>query len=173
MILENIYNSVLKPKFNRGGLWTYGEVIEHISPFFKDCKSVLDIGSGVGKFCLLSAALNKDTNFIGVEIFKEYYNEAVRIKEHLDIKNANFINDDFRSLNLDVYDGFYIFNPFPMNIYGEDRMKCEIAFRKGLEDRRVGTKLVIFNPFCETPNGYKLVVSKLISSHCNFYIKES
>ena len=147
------YKKALNPSFDWCWAWTHPSAIEATSVFFQGCSNVLDIGSGVGKFCILSAAGNPLTKFVGVEIYDKYFNEAVRIKKHLEIENVDFINADFRTLNLNDYDGFYIYNPFPMTIPYPEYKKCVSAFRDGLSALKPGTKLVMLNQFCETPDG--------------------
>jgi hypothetical protein len=166
------FTKVLNPKYNRAGYWSYQDVIDLTAPFFKGCHSVLDIGSGVGKFCLLSGAASPEIKFTGVELKDEFWAESIRILEHFDIKNVEFLNEDFRSIDLSPYDGFYIFNPFCMTLKTRtDALECEQTFLKGLAKTKIGTKLVMLNPFCQAPKGFAQVRSVSLSSTCDFYIK--
>lgn len=73
---------------------------------------ILDIGSGVGKFCLLGAATHHQHQFTGIEKRKDFHFEAIRLKEHLQLPNVTFLCDDIINLPFEKFHAFYIFNPF-------------------------------------------------------------
>src|SRR6476469_1334763 len=55
---------------------------------------ILDIGSGVGKFCCIGAGVT-GAHFYGVEKRKTLINLSNKIKRTYRLKNAHFINNDF------------------------------------------------------------------------------
>ncbi len=60
----------------------------------KPTDKILDIGSGVGKFCCIGSAVT-DAHFYGVEKRKTLTNLSNKIKRNYKLKNAHFINNDF------------------------------------------------------------------------------
>ncbi len=84
-------------------------VLETVKPSKDD--TVMDIGSGYGRFCLFGA-LTTDASFVGIETVQKRYEAAQAAKESLDIPNVAFTDSDV--LNYDLSNGsiFYMFNPF-------------------------------------------------------------
>jgi hypothetical protein len=76
---------------------------------------VLDIGSGVGKFCMVGACCT-DGYFVGVEKRDYFVEISKKIAKSYNIKNVNFINSNITEINYSSYDGFYFFNSFYENI---------------------------------------------------------
>ena len=76
---------------------------------------VLDVGSGVGKFCMIGA---QKTNgiFTGVEYRKDLADLSNRIVQDHKIKNCSFINANITNVKFSDYDAVYLFNPFHENI---------------------------------------------------------
>lgn len=64
----------------------------------KPTDKILDIGSGVGKFCCIGSAVT-DAHFYGVEKRKTLTNLSNKIKRNYKLKNAHFINNDFTALD--------------------------------------------------------------------------
>lgn len=78
------------------------------------CK-VLDVGSGVGKFCIL-AALSTVAHFYGVEQRSNLVSTSTKVARRLKLQNVQFIHGNFEDLNFKDFDSFYLFNPFWENI---------------------------------------------------------
>lgn len=78
---------------------------------------ILDIGSGVGKFCLIAAHYFPDHNFHGVEQRKTLIDEAIFAQNATGISNATFIHKNFTELDTVPYDHFYFYNSFSENIF--------------------------------------------------------
>ncbi|MES2567272.1 MAG: class I SAM-dependent methyltransferase [Bacteroidota bacterium] len=72
---------------------------------------ILDIGSGVGKFCCIGSSLT-GAHFYGVEKRKTLTNLSNKIKRNYKLKTAHFINDDFTALDFKKFNGIYFFNSF-------------------------------------------------------------
>lgn len=129
-------------------------------------KRILDIGSGVGKFCI-AAASHVDSHFYGVEYRKSLVQVGKHIAKHYQLNNVTLLNVNILDIDFSNYDGFYIFNPFYENLEKTKRLNDEVklkaelyqVFLKYTDDQldkaKVGTKLVTYhgNNF-EVPNSY-------------------
>jgi len=78
----------------------------------KDGTKVLDIGSGVGKFCLAAAYYKPGAYIYGIEQRGNLVEYAEEAKNMLGLLNASFIHRNFTQLNLKQYNNFYLYNPF-------------------------------------------------------------
>lgn len=144
---------------------------EYLVPH-KDVK-VLDIGSGVGAFCLAAAYYQPSASFSGVEQRKELVNHAEKAKALLGLTNAHFLHGNFTQLDFKQYDHFYFYNSFHENLTGTDKIDDSIAYSvelynyynrylyQELEDRPTGTRLVTFHSLeIEIPRSYQLVEAR-------------
>jgi len=133
-------------------------------------KKVLDIGSGVGKFCLIGAHYYPEVTFYGVEQRKELYNHALAAKEAAKVTNVDFIHGNFTQIDLDEYDNFYFYNSFFENLDDNDRIDHQIEYSaslyvyysrflfKALDNKPSGTRLVTFHSLeNEVPPSYQVV----------------
>jgi SAM-dependent methyltransferase len=123
-------------------------------------RTVLDIGSGAGKFCV-SAALATKCRFIGLEQrprLVEAGRELARVFEVGD--RVGFVQGELGAALPDGADAFYLFNPFGENLYdagegmdadvelGVERYKRDVAAIEDLLRRMpVGTCVVTYNGF--------------------------
>lgn len=153
--------------------WTPIHIAQLATTFLaKRGSKILDIGSGVGKFCLTAAHYAPTAHFFGVEQRKYLIDEALRAQWTLGIQNASFINANFTQLNLQEFDHFYFFNSFYENIDDMDRIDEDIAYsvalyeyyvrylHKCLVDMPKGTKIVTYHSLEEEiPIGYDLIAS--------------
>jgi SAM-dependent methyltransferase len=89
---------------------------------------ILDIGSGVGKFCLAAAQHTPNAAYYGVEQRQNliYYAEAAKNKLHL--QNVSFIHGNFTQLDFRKYDHFYFYNAFYENLAGTDKIDDSIDY---------------------------------------------
>lgn len=133
-------------------------------------KKILDIGSGVGKFCLIGAHFYPESSFYGIEQRQDLYNYATAAKEATGTKNANFMYGNFTQLDLDEYDSFYFYNAFFENLDNHDRIDHKIDYSeslyvyycrylyKALFNKPGGTRLVTYHSLeDEIPPGFQLV----------------
>lgn len=81
----------------------------------KPNKKVLDIGAGVGKFCLVGAATTKGF-FYGVEQRASLTKLSKKIAEKHSVKNVEFIHSNITEISFSDYDAFYFYNSFFENI---------------------------------------------------------
>jgi SAM-dependent methyltransferase len=77
--------------------------------------SVLDIGSGVGKFCVIGA-LHTKGHFTGVEQRRELVDVAIDVSAAYWLPNVAFLNKNVMSIVFGDYDAFYFFNSFQENV---------------------------------------------------------
>lgn len=144
---------------------------------------VLDIGSGVGKFCLAAAYYQPNAFYYGIEQRKHLINHAEAAKQMLHTENVFFLNGNFTQLDFTKYDHFYFFNSFYENIMGTEKIDDSIAYSpelfhyynrylyKELEQKPAGTKFVAYHSLeDEMPPDYH-VVSTEMHGLLKFWIK--
>lgn len=130
---------------------------------------VLDIGSGIGKFCLVAAHEFPETHFYGVEQRHELVYHAEEAKKHTQLPNVNFIYANITQVNFKEFDHFYFYNSFYENIDPLNQIDDTIEISeslytyytrylfKALDEKPPGTRLVTFHiSGKEVPSSYKL-----------------
>jgi SAM-dependent methyltransferase len=143
-------------------------VVQYLTPVER--VKILDIGSGVGKFCLAAAHYRPHAEVYGIEqrqSLVEYANEA---KSVLNLQNVSFRHGNFTQLDLKQYDHFYFYNPFFENIDKAERIDEDILYseslynyynqylNKQLEDMPAGTRVATYCSWDdEIPAGYQLI----------------
>lgn len=145
---------------------------------------VLDIGSGVGKFCIAAATYHPQTNFFGIEQRKELFNYANAAQGIVGLENAHFTIGNLTELNYDNYDSFYFYNSFYENIEPGSRIDYSVKTSFGLynyytefihdmlSSRPSGTKLSTFHaPDKQIPSSYQLV-NNSYSRALKMWVKE-
>ena len=151
-------------------LYIIQKAIPYLTP--NDKVKVLDIGSGVGTFCLAGAYYKQSVPFYGVEQRKKLIEVAEGAREKLGIQNVSFIHGNFTQLNLNEFDHFYFYNSFFECIPGTDKIDDSIAYspelyhyysrylRLQLDEMPAGTRVVTYCSWNdEIPPGYRLVES--------------
>lgn len=152
--------------------WTPMDVARKSAKFLTSGsgKKILDIGSGVGKFCLIGGHQFPEATFYGVEQRKELYHFAQAAKELTATANVEFINGNFTQIDFDDFDHFYFYNSFFENLVDDGQIDQEMEYStglynyysrymfKGLENKPTGTRLVTFHSLeDEIPPSYQLV----------------
>ncbi|MEP6610933.1 MAG: hypothetical protein ABJA76_03580 [Mucilaginibacter sp.] len=151
--------------------WTPVDIAKKASNFLAipDAR-VLDIGSGVGKFCITAGFFHPGTTFCGIEQREELYTFAEIAKSEMDLPNVSFTHGNLTELDFDDYDHFYFYNPFYENIEPESRIdhSVETSFElyyhysrfiyNMLDEKPAETRLVTFHaPDSQVPPAYHLV----------------
>jgi cyclopropane fatty-acyl-phospholipid synthase-like methyltransferase len=97
--------------------WTPVSVARLATEFLAEKKgaNVLDIGSGVGKFCMIGSATTNG-NFTGVEQRRHLVDISDRISRRYKLKNLRFIHSNITTIEFKDYNAFYFFNSFFENI---------------------------------------------------------
>jgi SAM-dependent methyltransferase len=94
----------------------------------EDHVRILDIGSGVGKFCLAAARHTPKATYFGVEQRESLIHFANAAKQQLQLDNVSFIHGNFTRLDLKKYDHFYFYNAFYENLHGTDKIDDSIDY---------------------------------------------
>ena len=153
--------------------WTNINVVKLAVDFLGSAGGkILDIGSGVGKFCLAGARYAPNAQFIGIEQREYLVRYAQYAQKKLDVQNVSFIRGNFTQLDLQEFDHFYFFNSFYENLDDLDRIDEDIDYSEalyeyyvrylynGLQQMPKGTKLVTYHSLHrEVPRGYEIVES--------------
>lgn len=129
---------------------------------------ILDIGSGVGKFCMIGAACTEGS-FFGVEQRKNLVGVANRTAKRHGLTNLTFINANITTISFKDYDAFYLFNPFFENIRAQEAIDNSVELnvdlfteyalyvREQLDMMPIGTRLATYYSFLvEVPDSYEV-----------------
>jgi 16S rRNA A1518/A1519 N6-dimethyltransferase RsmA/KsgA/DIM1 with predicted DNA glycosylase/AP lyase activity len=161
------------------------EVIKKANTFLSQETNtkILDIGSGIGKFCLTAAYLNPSNEYYGIEQREDLHSEAELGKQKLNIVNAHFMHGNIDQLKFKQYNHFYFFNSFHEQLDEADKLDQSIShdanlyyyynryFHKQLSNMPSGTKLACFFTLDdEVPSDY-LCVAEYFDGKLKCYIK--
>src|SRR5690349_287701 len=72
---------------------------------------VLDVGSGVGKFAIVGSLVTEGV-FYGIEQRKHLVDAAQAAARGLRAKSVHFLHGDMTTLDWQLFDAFYLYNPF-------------------------------------------------------------
>ena len=139
---------------------------------------VLDVGSGVGKFCIGAAQAFPGATFVGIERRAHLVEVGIRLCARWKLSNVELVHGDAFSLDWSEFDSFYLFNPF-----GEERFDRDLvldhtldldpqnfrsyvdAVLERLDQAPVGTRVVTYHGFgARPPLGYELAAEQAIGS---------
>lgn len=121
---------------------------------------VLDIGSGVGKFCVI-AALASSVEVVGIEHRPRLTKAARDLADKLGVADrVEFVDGRVEEIEIAAFDALYFFNPFGENLHlqdeqldvsvelGEDRYRADVAFaEQALRRVAVGTRVLTYHGF--------------------------
>lgn len=130
-------------------------------------KSVLDIGAGVGKFCI-TGAYYFNAHFYGIEQRESLCRIGNQIAGHFGLINVTIQHANILNIQFSDYDAFYLYNPFYENLEFVKRLNDEVTLAEDLyqvylnhtetqlDKAPKGTRLVTYhgNNF-EVPNSYE------------------
>ena len=153
--------------------WTPLAVAKRAAEWFEDLgiRTMVDIGSGAGKFCIAGALFGK-CRFIGLEQYSSLVTSARALTDLFDLTDrVTFVADALGSVTAPVGDAYYFFNPFGDYWLGADypleagaeftdtRHADDVAAAEDLLRRApVGTWILTYNGFGgRVPAGYELV----------------
>jgi predicted RNA methylase len=153
--------------------WTPVAVAYRAAQLFasQDVKSVLDVGSGAGKFCLTAACSRPDVIFTGIEQRPHLVETARQVAARLRIENVRFHSGDATDLRSADHGGFYLYNPFAENVYNDqERLDSTVELSRSrffsdvwrmffaFTSAPLGTSIVTYNSFGgPIPSTYELV----------------
>lgn len=145
---------------------------------------ILDIGSGIGKFCLSAAWYKPNASFYGIEQRDNLavYAETARIT--LGLQNVSLLQGNFTQLDFKQYDHFYFYNSFYENLDGAEKIDEDICHSgelfnyynrylfKQLDKMPSGTRLATYHSMeNEIPPSYHVVDTDM-ERLLKFWIKE-
>lgn len=106
--------------------WTPVGVARRVAELFwqAGAHTVMDVGSGAGKFVLIAASAVPEMHFVGIEQREHLLEAARKLQARLKIPNASFLLGDAAQVPWRGFDGFYFFNPFAENLF-VDRDKID------------------------------------------------
>lgn len=123
-------------------------------------RTVVDIGSGAGKFCV-AAALAGKASYVGLEQRARLVKTAQKLASHFGLETrVRFVHGTLGSSYLPSAEAYYMYNPFGENLFGpesqidNDIEPCESRYAKDVKSaERVlaqlpsGTFLITYNGF--------------------------
>jgi SAM-dependent methyltransferase len=146
-------------------------------------KRILDVGSGVGKFCLAGAHYYPKAFYYGVEQRENLIQHAETAKETLGFNNVSFIHGNFTQLDFKNYDSFYFYNSFYENLVGNEKIDDSIDYSDELfnyynrylytqlAQKPAGTRLTTFHSLeDEVPSSYHIVGTEM-DNHLKYWLK--
>lgn len=147
---------------------------------------VLDVGSGIGKVCLIGA-LTTDSDFTGIEKREYFVRFANALLKDQSVSNARCIHGEMAALDWSSFDSFYLFNPFYENRVPTLRIDQLVCLSEGryrqliqvveskLEYLRLGTRVVTYHGFGgRFPESYSLEASEfLYSGNLDLWVKRA
>ena len=144
---------------------------------------ILDIGSGVGKFCLGAAHHKPKARYFGVEQRRPLVDLADAAKDRLLLENVSFIHGNFTQLDFKKFDHFYFYNSFYENLAETSKIDDTIQYSgelfnyynyylyQQLSNKPAGTRLATFHSLeDEVPKSYHVVGSEM-DNLLKFWIK--
>ncbi len=146
-------------------------------------KKILDIGSGIGKFCLAAAGYIPSCHFYGIEQRAYMVEQAETAGRDLGISNVTFLKGNFTELDFRVYDHFYFYNSFYEHLVAGGRIDNEISYsedfyssyvaqlRERLNAMPAGTRIATYHSSQEEIPLYYRLVDTLEGGNLNFWIK--
>ncbi len=149
----------------------------------KHTDKILDIGSGIGKFCCIGSSVS-DAQFYGVEKRKALTNLANKIKRNYKLKNVHFINNDFTALDFKTFNGIYFFNSFheyldstcvldeTSKVSLTEHTQYHLDLKMKLNECQKGTRLVTYYTFKnKIPSSFQFIDANE-TGLLKFYIKK-
>lgn len=135
--------------------WTCVEAAKQASEFLAERPGtrVLDIGSGVGKFCMVGACHTRGF-FVGVEQRLELVEISNEIASSYDIPNVKFIHANITSIQFRDYEAFYFYNAFFENVVSSGHIDDTVKRNLQVFDYY---SLYTFEQFSGLPSGTRIV----------------
>lgn len=142
--------------------WTPLEVALTVASWLADigARTVLDVGAGVGKFCV-AASLLTDCVYCGIEYRPRLVTVARELARRFDVEaRVGFIEGAFADTNVLRTDAVYLYNPFGENLRSDDgwlddtvalghaRFRHDVALvQRFLDSLPAGAHVVTYNGF--------------------------
>src|SRR5688572_11476905 len=94
--------------------WTPLSVARKAAAFLaaENGSRILDIGSGMGKFCLAAAYYCPAASYFGIEQRDDLTEYAEAARQTIGLNNVSFIHGNITNLDFSQFDHFYFYNSF-------------------------------------------------------------
>lgn len=155
--------------------WTPVEVAQRVVSLLAATSDtrILDIGSGVGKFCIVGAMMS-EALFVGIEQREHLVRMARVAALRAGLRNTRFVAGDFHLAEFTAFDVLYLFNPFEENAWAPNEWlddSVALSLEKARDDieraeallgaARQGTRVVTYHGFGgDVPSSYERLVSE-------------
>ncbi|WP_018629012.1 class I SAM-dependent methyltransferase [Niabella aurantiaca] len=154
--------------------WTPLAVTKKAAAFLATHKGarILDIGCGVGKFCLSAAYFAPCARFYGVEQRKRLLAHAQNARAALRAENVYFLHANFMQLDFGSYDHFYFFNSFYENLEHAHKIDDSIVVSEELFNHY---NRILFRQLAQKPGGTRIVTYHSMENEIppEYYLVES
>ncbi|WP_316831633.1 class I SAM-dependent methyltransferase [Pedobacter aquatilis] len=145
---------------------------------------VLDVGCGIGKFCLVGASIHPHTIFHGIDVREKLISEAEDLKQLSGLQNVSFTHGDMNDCSFSDFSAIYFFNAFYENLVPKARIDSSPGFglKRYAHDFQVlrnklalvhpGTRLVTYcSVAAQVPKSFRLITRHKLPTELNFYVK--
>ena len=145
---------------------------------------ILDIGSGIGKFCLAAAYYKPNAFYYGIEQREDLVAYAEKARLFLGMTNVSFVKGNFLELDFTHYDHFYFYNSFYENLIHTHKIDENVDYSielynqyshylyRQLSKKPSGTRVVTFHGMDDIlPPGY-LEGGSEVNNLLKYWIKE-
>jgi SAM-dependent methyltransferase len=157
--------------------WTQVGVAVRVAGWLRACgvSTVLDVGSGAGKFCVVGA-LSSDISFTGIEHRAHLVDGARMLAERFGVtRKATFVHGEVGRVDFAGFDAVYFYNPFGENLFpgaarldhtvetGGTRFDRDVAISERLlRAMPLGTYVVTYNGYGgKVPDSFDLLRAKV------------
>jgi predicted RNA methylase len=158
LVVDRVFDEVFPPSLRRASRmhWTPVEVAVRVARLLADPPdaTILDVGSGIGKFCIVAAAALPKVRVRGVEHRAHFVTIAREAARKIGV-DVDFAHGTLDLCDPASVDGVYLFNPFAENLsspedrldesveLGEERFRRDVeATERFLRRTRTGTRVV-------------------------------
>jgi SAM-dependent methyltransferase len=172
---DRIFDQFLPPELRAvsSQFWTTIDVAVRAAEWIGECgaSSVADVGSGVGKFCVV-AALASGAHFVGIEQRSRLVEVGRGLAELFEVADrVTFVHGAASVDLMPKADLYYLYNPFGENLFPREQHLDEdvelsvarfrrdtAAFCEILECAPIGTHVLTYNGLgVRMPKGYRTV----------------
>ena len=172
---DGVFDRLLPKNVRRASAryWTPLEVTQRAAEWFRQLGvcSVVDIGSGAGKFCV-ATALCVPARFTGIEQRAPLLAAACELARRFEVEDrVTFVHGRLGDTPLPQAEAYYLYNPFGENLFEPDGQldgEAELSEERYFEDiarveellheAALGTYVLTYNGFGgEIPSSYREV----------------
>jgi len=123
LVVDRVFDEIYPPDVRRASSihWTPVDVAMRVTKLLavEPSATILDVGSGVGKFCIVAAALVAGLRVRGVEHRAHFVDIAREAATKVGV-DVDFAHGTLDAQDPATVDGIYLFNPFGENLSAVD-----------------------------------------------------